>query len=168
MKATLKPLAIASAVAAVTAGYSGVTQAQATLANNSLGDLGIIPYYTVADNFVTGVHIINTDSANTQVVKLRLRRASDSMDALDFNIILSPNDEWTGFIDDASGNVVFATDDNSAAAAEWPRRNAGPVPRRCNRRLYRSDRYGFCSFNPAYGCRCSPRCGRCSVELSGG
>ena len=120
MKATLKPLAIASAVAAVTAGYSGVTQAQATLANNSLGDLGIIPYYTVADNFVTGVHIINTDSANTQVVKLRLRRASDSMDALDFNIILSPNDEWTGFIDDASGNVVFATDDNSCTAPLLP------------------------------------------------
>ena len=116
MKAHFKPLGLAAAVAAVTAGYSGVTQAQAELANNSLGDAAIIPYYTVAGDFVTGVHIINTDSVNTQVVKLRLRRASDSMDALDFNIVLSPNDEWTGFIDDSTGNVVIATDDNSCTA----------------------------------------------------
>lgn len=116
MKATFKPLGLAAAVAAVTAGYAGVTQAQAELANNSLGDAAIVPYYTVAGDFVTGVHIINTDSVNTQVVKLRLRRGSDSMDALDFNLILSPNDEWTGFIDDSSGSVVFATSDNSCTA----------------------------------------------------
>tara|TARA_R110001599_G_scaffold145321_1_gene327631 strand:- start:87665 stop:89260 length:1596 start_codon:yes stop_codon:yes gene_type:complete len=121
MKATFKPLGLAAAVAAVTAGYAGVTQAQAELANNSLGDLGIIPYYTTAGSFVTGVHIINTDSVNTQVVKLRMRRGSDSMDALDFNLILSPNDEWTGFInDDADGTIVFATDDNSCTAPILP------------------------------------------------
>ena len=125
MKATLKPLGLAAAVAAVTAGYSGVSQAQAVLANNSLGDTAIIPYYTVAGNFVTGVHVINTDPVNTQVVKLRLRRGSDSMDALDFNLILSPNDEWTGFIDDSSGQVVFATEDNSCTA---PLRADGRFP----------------------------------------
>ena len=124
MKATFKPLGLAAAVAAVTAGYAGIAQAQPvaapvgtpTLANNSLGDAAIIPYYTVAGDFVTGVHIINTDKELTTVVKLRMRRGSDSMDALDFNIVLSPEDEWTGFIDDSTGTVVMATEDNSCTA----------------------------------------------------
>lgn len=97
MKANFKPLALATAVAAVTTGYTGVTQAQTYAGNSALGDAAIVPYYTVQGDFVTGVHIINT-SALTQVVKLRYRRAEDSMDALDFNIILSPFDEWTGSI----------------------------------------------------------------------
>jgi hypothetical protein len=122
MKALFKPLGLAAAVAAVTAGYTGVAQAQ--IANNALGDTAIIPYYTAEDGFITGVHIINTSDL-TQVVKLRLRRGSDSMDALDFNIILSPFDEWTGFIDDEDGQIVMATDDNSCTA---PLRADGRFP----------------------------------------
>jgi len=114
MKSTFRPLGIAAAVSAVVAGYAGVVSAQST-AIGELGDLGIIPYYTVADGFVTGVHIINS-SAATQVVKLRLRRGSDSADALDFNLIMSPKDEWTGFIDDSSGALSFSTEDNTCTA----------------------------------------------------
>jgi len=110
-----KPLGLAAAVAAVTAGYAGVSQAQGIdLANNSLGDAAIVPYYTVAGDYVTGVHIINTSNW-TQVVKLRLRRGSDSMDALDFNIILSPYDEWTGYVDD-NGGMGIRTEDTSCTA----------------------------------------------------
>ena len=113
MKTLFKPLGLAAAVAAVTAGYTGVTQAQ--IASSGLGDAAIVPYYTVAGDFVTGVHIINT-SALTQVVKLRMRRGSDSMDALDFNIILSPKDEWTGFINGEEGSVAMNTSDTSCTA----------------------------------------------------
>jgi hypothetical protein len=115
MKTMFKPLGLAAAVAAVSAGYAGVANAQTTQSIGQLGDLGIVPYYTVEGNWVTGVHIINSSDL-TQVVKLRLRRASDSADALDFNLIMSPKDEWTGFIDDSSGDVVFATDDNTCTA----------------------------------------------------
>ncbi|RLA49015.1 MAG: hypothetical protein DRQ97_02290 [Gammaproteobacteria bacterium] len=125
MKAIFKPLGLAAAVAAVTAGYTGVAGAQTapSVASNSLGDLAIVPYYTTAIGFVTGVHIINT-SGQTQVVKLRLRRGTDSMDALDFNLILSPFDEWTGWLDDDedvsvgplasdTSTISFKTTDNS-------------------------------------------------------
>jgi hypothetical protein len=115
MKTMFKPLGLAAAVAAVSAGYAGVANAQTTQSIGQLGDLGIIPYYTTEGNWVTGVHIINT-ADTTQVVKLRLRRALDSADALDFNLIMSPKDEWTGFIDDSSGDIVFATDDNTCTA----------------------------------------------------
>ena len=112
MKTNFKQLGLATAVAAATAGYAGITQA--ALSNNGLGDMAIVPYYTVQGDFVTGVHIINT-SDMTQVVKLRLRRASDSMDALDFNLIMSPFDEWTGYIknDVEGGQITFNSTDTT-------------------------------------------------------
>jgi hypothetical protein len=124
MNSNFKPLGLAVAVAAVSAGYAGVAGAQVERSIGNLGDTAIVPYYTVQDDWVTGIHIINT-SDNTQVVKLRLRRAVDSADALDFNIILSPKDEWTGSISDETGNIVVSTDDASCTA---PIRENGDFP----------------------------------------
>ena len=119
MKTNFKSLTMAAAVAAASAGYAGVANAQAAVNGHAqLGDMAIVPYYTVQGDFVTGVHIINT-SAQTQVVKLRLRRATDSMDALDFNLVLSPEDEWTGFIDgDEDGVIKFNSQDTTCTAPE--------------------------------------------------
>lgn len=112
MRNTFKPLGIVAAVAAATAGYA---QAQ-TVSSNNFGDLALVPYYTVNDNFVTGVHIINS-SDMTQVVKVRLRRGADSMDALDFNLILSPEDMWVGFVNEEdNGQITFNTQDTSCTA----------------------------------------------------
>ena len=72
-------------------------EAERSLGN--LGDLAIVPYYTVQDGWVTGVHIINS-SEYTQVVKLRLRRATDSADVMDINLVMSPKDEWVGSLND--------------------------------------------------------------------
>eukprot|EP00933_Yihiella_yeosuensis_P034917 TRINITY_DN28419_c0_g1_i3.p2 TRINITY_DN28419_c0_g1~~TRINITY_DN28419_c0_g1_i3.p2 ORF type:complete len:123 (-),score=19.33 TRINITY_DN28419_c0_g1_i3:55-423(-) len=116
MNAKFKPLGLVAAVAAATAGYNGVANAQLELAASSdLGNLALIPYYTVRDGNVTGVHITNTSDA-TQVVKVRLRRGTDSMDALDFNLILSPKDVWTGFLAAEGEDVVFNTTDSSCTA----------------------------------------------------
>jgi hypothetical protein len=113
MKSNFKPLGIAAAVAAATAGYSNVASAQPAVANNALGDLALVPYYTVADDWITGIHIVNT-SNRTQVVKFRFRRASDSMDALDFNIVMSPKDVYAGFLsDDENGAISWAADDTT-------------------------------------------------------
>ncbi len=115
MNANFKPLGLVAAVAAATAGYTGVAQAQ-TFAGTGLGDAAVVPYYTVQGDYVTGVHITNTSDL-TQVVKLRFRRASDSMDALDFNIIMSPFDMWTGFIrQDDEGGIFVGTSDTSCTA----------------------------------------------------
>ncbi|MBE9540552.1 MAG: hypothetical protein IMF06_15825, partial [Proteobacteria bacterium] len=122
MKANFKQLGLATAVAAATVGYAGITQA--AISSNGLGDMAIVPYYTVEGDFVSGLHITNTSDA-TQVVKLRWRRGSDSMDALDFNIIMSPHDVWTGFIDDSSGGIVVKTDDTTCTA---PLRPGGDFP----------------------------------------
>ena len=119
MKASFKPLSLAIAVSAATAGYVGTVNAQtaALAANSGLGDLAIVPYYTVQEDWTTGVSVINT-SAQTQVIKVRLRRASDSMDALDFNVVLSPEDVWTGFVENNTApgvedQIRFYTNDNT-------------------------------------------------------
>jgi hypothetical protein len=122
MKANFKPLGLAVAVAAVSAGYAGIANAQSTaIAGNGLGDLAIIPYYTVKNGFTTGFVVTNT-SASTQVVKVRLRRARDSMDALDINVVMSPKDVWTANIADEDGTIYLTTDDNSCTI---PKGNAG-------------------------------------------
>ena len=61
------------------------------------------------------MHIINT-SDETQVVKLRFRRASDSLDALDLNLVMSPRDEWTGFLNDTDGTIRLTTQDTTCTA----------------------------------------------------
>ena len=100
---------VAAAVATVAAG----AVAQPTVSSNNAGDLAIVPYYTVEDGKNTGIHIINTTDS-TQVVKVRLRRGADSKDALDFNLVMSPYDEWTANIG-AGGDtgVRVTTGDNT-------------------------------------------------------
>jgi len=122
-----KQLGIATAVAAVSASYVGMAQAQAMYPSSNLGDVAIVPYYTVQGDFTTGIHIINT-SDFTEVVKVRLRRASDSMDALDINLIMSPKDEWVGNIDDSTGTIQITTDDKTCTAPLEPYYSSGTYP----------------------------------------
>ncbi|PIE40562.1 MAG: hypothetical protein CSA51_00110 [Gammaproteobacteria bacterium] len=113
MNAKFKALGVAAAVAAGSFGMSGAVNAQVSA--KGLGDLGLVPYYTVQGDWQTGVHIINTTNS-TQVVKFRLRRDTDSADVLDINLIMSPEDEWTGYLTDASGVLRLMTSDNTCAA----------------------------------------------------
>jgi hypothetical protein len=68
----------------------------------------------------TGMHIINTTN-DTQVVKVRLRRGTDSKDALDFNLVMSPRDEWTANIG-AGGpyGVLVTTNDTTCTVPAFP------------------------------------------------
>mgnify|MGYP003669256683 CR=1 FL=1 len=134
MKATFKPLGLAIAVATASAGYAGIVNAQPTLADNSgLGNLGIVPYYTVNSGYTTGVSVINT-SEWTQVVKVRLRRAVDSMDALDFNVVLSPFDVWTGYVQQEPFNgeefneIRFYSNDKSCVVPDFTNENYFLMP----------------------------------------
>jgi len=106
---------VAAAVASLAAG--AVAQ---EISNTESGDMAIIPYYTVLDGKNTGMHIINTTD-NTQVVKVRLRRGADSKDALDFNLVMSPRDEWTANIGaGGSTGVKVSTNDTTCTVPEFP------------------------------------------------
>jgi len=107
---------VAAAVASVATGV--IAQ---EVSKKEAGDLAVIPYYTVLDGKNTGMHIINTTDT-TQVVKVRLRRGADSKDALDFNLVMSPFDEWTANIGanpDGDG-VVVNTNDTTCTVPAFP------------------------------------------------
>jgi hypothetical protein len=74
------------------------------------GDALIYGYYNVRDNNVNYFQLVNTDTHNGKVVKVRFREAATIKDAcgigkdcgsreiLDFVVCLSPGDVWTGAI----------------------------------------------------------------------
>ena len=109
---------LAAAVATVAAGT--VAQPDSAVSRTETGDLAIIPYYTVLDGTNTGMHIINTTDS-TQVIKVRLRRGTDSKDALDFNLVMSPRDEWTANIGPGGANgVLVTTNDTTCTVPAFP------------------------------------------------
>ena len=90
--------------------------AQPAVAPDDRGDLALAPYYTVRDDWVTGLHIVNT-SDKTQVVKVRFRRATDAMDALDFNLVMSPKDMYAGLLSRAAnGDIAWTSPDTTCTA----------------------------------------------------
>jgi len=117
MNSNFKKLALASAVAVAGVGFTTTVGASSTdnsINNENSGDAAIIPYYNVAGGYVTGVHIINT-SDRTTPVKVRLRQRSDSEDVLDFNVVMSPKDVWTGIIKarESDGAVTMTSSDTT-------------------------------------------------------
>ena len=109
---------LAAAVASIAAGSIAVNATE--ISKSEAGDLAIIPYYTVLDGKNTGMHIINTTDS-TQVVKVRLRRGADSKDAMDFNLVMSPRDEWTANIGaGGSTGVLVTTNDTTCTVPEFP------------------------------------------------
>lgn len=106
-----KTLALTTAAVALTLGASTGVMAQTNA--NALGSVAIVPYYTVQDDYITGLHITNTTNS-TQMVKVRVRRAKDSLEVLDFVIAMSPYDMWTGYLsDEQTGKLTFTTKDKS-------------------------------------------------------
>ena len=102
-----KKYGVAAAVAAVST--SAFAQVVST---TDRGDAAIIPYYTAEGGRITGIHVVNT-TGSTQAVKMRLRRGSDSADAMDFNIVMSPYDEWTGYVAKDDDGVYVGTSDKT-------------------------------------------------------
>ena len=112
----LNPPALAAALVASCAGLSAVAGAQPTVAVAERGDLALVPYYTVRGQWVTGIHIVNT-SDSTQVVKVRFRRATDGLNVLDFNLVMSPADVYAGFLsDDDTGTMAWTSPDTTCTA----------------------------------------------------
>ena len=77
-----------------------------------LGQILLYPYYTVRNNNVTAMSIVNTTSL-TKLVKVRFLEGKNSQEVLDFNLFLSPQDVWTGVILPTATGAKIETGDNS-------------------------------------------------------
>jgi len=116
----MKPLLKSRIHLAVAAGLMGLaavsTQVQAqALSDSNTGQALIYPYYTVNDGWVTTLNLMNT-SDKTLAVKVRFHEAKNSRDVLDFNIVMSPYDSWTGWVQDSDQGPRLGTVDNSCTS----------------------------------------------------
>jgi hypothetical protein len=120
MTAIFKRAKIASAVAAtLTAGLAATSAQAVNISDTGLGEVALIPYYTVKNNTDTYISIVNTDDNEVVAVKIRFRENANTREARDFNIFLSPNDVWTGVVTLNDADVpVIQTSDNSCTAPE--------------------------------------------------
>jgi len=114
----LSKQALALAVtAAVVGGGASLAQAQ-TVAAGGLGQALIYPYMTAKGGWSSFLHVINT-SATTVAAKVRFRRATDSADAYDFIVVLSPYDVWTGVVEQKGSEYGFRPTDNSCTVPHF-------------------------------------------------
>ena len=100
--------------AAIAVAVTGASAAHAVHVNpDGLGQVLLYPYYTVQNDFVTAVHIVNT-TAQAKAVKVRFLEGKNSREVLDFNLYLSPYDVWTGsVVPDAANGAKLVSSDTS-------------------------------------------------------
>ncbi|MDD2987861.1 MAG: hypothetical protein PHI64_02775 [Zoogloea sp.] len=102
---------------AMVAALGGVGTAQAVHVNSDgLGQVLIYPYYTVQNGFDSYINLVNTTD-EVKAVKVRFLEGKNSQEVLDFNLYLSPNDEWSGKVTtSASGGAKLESSDTSCIA----------------------------------------------------
>lgn len=111
MKMKYLSLAVASAIGSMAI----PAQAALDIAEDGVGHILLVPYYTVQDGNDTLLNIVNTDKEIGKAVKVRFRSALDSDDVFDFHVYLSPADMWSARIslNPDTGVARLETPDNS-------------------------------------------------------
>lgn len=106
---------------AMVAALGGVGTAQAVHVNSDgLGQVLIYPYYTVQNGFDSYINLVNTTN-KVKAVKVRFLEGKNSQEVLDFNLYLSPKDEWSGVIVKTdTGAALKSVDTSCIAPAQLP------------------------------------------------
>jgi hypothetical protein len=113
---------LSTAMAAAMAGIGAPTYVGAvTLSQDLIGDVGIVPYYTMRDGWATDFNIVNTGN-NTVAAKVRFHEGRNSREVLDFIVVLSPYDQINFFAveDPVLGPVVRFPAGNSERTCVVP------------------------------------------------
>ena len=106
---------------------------QFTLSAGGIGHQLITPYFNAQNGNGTVLHVVNTDTVNGKALKVRFRGASNSDDILDFYVLLSPTDVWTGIITQgSSGFATLTTADKSCTYPALSSSGQPFVPNRLN------------------------------------
>lgn len=104
--------------AAMLAGLSVAGTAQAVFVNpDGTGQVLLYPYYTVQNGYETYVHVVNTQNT-TKAVKVRILEGMNSQEVLDFNLYLSPNDEWAAKVFITATGASIKTTDTSCTSGQ--------------------------------------------------
>jgi len=111
--AAIGGLGFAGAALAITT-PGGATADSLELNTNGIGHQLVVPYFSTQSGNATLLNIVNTDTVNGKLVKVRFRGAGNSDDLYDFQVLMSPGDVWTASVTQADdGASMLATADKS-------------------------------------------------------
>lgn len=124
MKKSMLAMSVATAIGSL--GFAGSAMAIGTLGGaataeflqlsaDGIGHKLVVPYFSTQNGNATLLNIVNTDTTNGKLVKVRFRGAGNSDDLYDFQVLMSPGDVWTANVtkDAETGVSVLTTQDNS-------------------------------------------------------
>jgi hypothetical protein len=107
-------LGAAAMIPATSFGWS-VATSRGVLVTQSGGDTLLFPIYSTVFPMTTSFSVTNTSPSETIAAKIRFREQENSMDVLDFIVVLSPNDkfDFTVAQDSAATRPTMSWNDNS-------------------------------------------------------
>jgi len=133
--AALGGMGLAGTASAMTTLDTTGTATSLTLNARGIGHQLVFPYFTAQGDNATLLSIVNTDTTNGKLVKVRFRGASNSDDLYDFQVLMSPGDVWTAAVSQnaTTGVAKLTTSDNSctlpkSVASDFSTVRVDPTP----------------------------------------
>jgi len=102
-----KALAMATVLGGASLGLLAPPVGAVQLSQQGAGDALIFPYYTVRGDWTTTLNLVNTSNV-VLAVKVRFHESHNSRDVLNFTVLMSPWDRFTGSVEfNADRGAVF-------------------------------------------------------------
>ena len=108
----MKKNLLSLAVAASAAGMAGLATAQMYVNSENTGEALVFPLYSTQGGNDTYIHIVNTTS-DYKAVKVRMLEGTESLETLDFNLYMSPQDHFSFAITADDDGALLRTGDNT-------------------------------------------------------
>lgn len=118
-KSLSKAIALATLV-----GVSASAQAAVSVNPDGLGEVLLYSLYTAEEGNITNINITNTTNL-AKAVKVRFVEGQNSQEVLDFNLYLSPRDQWSGAVTATADGAMLVSADKSCTV---PTITAAGVP----------------------------------------
>lgn len=111
-KSLSKAIALATLV-----GATASAQAAVDINPNGLGEVLLYSLYTAEEGNITNINITNTTNF-AKAVKVRFVEGQNSQEVLDFNLYLSPRDQWSGAVTATADGAMLISADKSCTVPE--------------------------------------------------
>ena len=116
MKKKILPVAIGAATAVT----MSAAHAQMFINEGGTGEILVLPFYSAQGGNATNVNIANT-TTDGKAVKVRIIEGENSQEVLDFNLYMSPEDNFSfGISATADGGGMLKTGDTSCTVPAIP------------------------------------------------
>lgn len=110
---------LAKAIALATVLGASASAHAVNVNHDGLGQVLLYSLYTTEQNNDTNISVTNT-SKYAKAVKVRFLEGQNSQEVLDFNLYLSPHDQWSGAITQTENGAKLVTFDRSCTAPAIP------------------------------------------------